>query len=287
MASSLDAAGPATLPDAVREDRNDSDVDLDIPRSDHHTSTESGDASCRWATDEFHHQECARFFDCPTHTIERRLSIDRNVDVTEGAPSQQRNDDLISGNLYEDVESSVQSSSPPHSTHLGSGASTPPLPQQVLEEQEVSPASSGRNSIVLRGATADQHEASPVEPPEDSQSSWAFADSQPDIVSPSATGIAGVTQGFDMQPGPASGIRSADRRMGRDGTQGTEASASRQQRDLYTADPPVQTPARPQQGGLGSSPDLVLPRWQPDAEVTYCPICHTQFSFFVRKHHCR
>ncbi|PHH67557.1 hypothetical protein CDD82_1329 [Ophiocordyceps australis] len=33
--------------------------------------------------------------------------------------------------------------------------------------------------------------------------------------------------------------------------------------------------------------DFVLPRWQQDAEVTYCPICHTQFSIFVRKHHCR
>jgi hypothetical protein len=33
--------------------------------------------------------------------------------------------------------------------------------------------------------------------------------------------------------------------------------------------------------------EIVLPRWQPDAEVTYCPICRTQFSFFVRKHHCR
>ncbi len=30
-----------------------------------------------------------------------------------------------------------------------------------------------------------------------------------------------------------------------------------------------------------------LPRWQPDAEVTYCPICNAQFSIFVRKHHCR
>jgi hypothetical protein len=30
-----------------------------------------------------------------------------------------------------------------------------------------------------------------------------------------------------------------------------------------------------------------LPRWQPDAEVTYCPICHSQFNIFVRKHHCR
>lgn len=30
-----------------------------------------------------------------------------------------------------------------------------------------------------------------------------------------------------------------------------------------------------------------LPRWQPDAEVTHCPICGAQFNFFYRKHHCR
>ncbi|OAA67506.1 Zinc finger, FYVE-type [Cordyceps fumosorosea ARSEF 2679] len=34
-------------------------------------------------------------------------------------------------------------------------------------------------------------------------------------------------------------------------------------------------------------PEFSLPRWQPDAEVTLCPICHTQFSIWVRKHHCR
>ncbi|OAQ99204.1 hypothetical protein LLEC1_02268 [Akanthomyces lecanii] len=35
------------------------------------------------------------------------------------------------------------------------------------------------------------------------------------------------------------------------------------------------------------SPEFVVPRWQPDAEVTLCPICNTQFSIWVRKHHCR
>ncbi|KAI9166928.1 hypothetical protein HJFPF1_03043 [Paramyrothecium foliicola] len=33
--------------------------------------------------------------------------------------------------------------------------------------------------------------------------------------------------------------------------------------------------------------EYTLPRWQPDVEVTYCPICHSQFNIFVRKHHCR
>lgn len=29
------------------------------------------------------------------------------------------------------------------------------------------------------------------------------------------------------------------------------------------------------------------PRWQPDEEVTECPICKVAFSFWYRKHHCR
>jgi hypothetical protein len=33
--------------------------------------------------------------------------------------------------------------------------------------------------------------------------------------------------------------------------------------------------------------EFVLPPWQPDASVTHCFVCGTQFSFFYRKHHCR
>jgi hypothetical protein len=33
--------------------------------------------------------------------------------------------------------------------------------------------------------------------------------------------------------------------------------------------------------------EFVLPKWQADAEVTNCPVCKNQFSFFYRKHHCR
>ncbi|CEL06814.1 Putative FYVE finger-containing protein [Aspergillus calidoustus] len=33
--------------------------------------------------------------------------------------------------------------------------------------------------------------------------------------------------------------------------------------------------------------DSTRPRWQPDSEVTECPICGAAFSFWYRKHHCR
>lgn len=33
--------------------------------------------------------------------------------------------------------------------------------------------------------------------------------------------------------------------------------------------------------------EFVLPKWQADAEVTHCPVCKNQFTFFYRKHHCR
>ncbi|KAG6065185.1 hypothetical protein E4U32_007669 [Claviceps aff. humidiphila group G2b] len=39
--------------------------------------------------------------------------------------------------------------------------------------------------------------------------------------------------------------------------------------------------------GVTTAHEVAPPRWQPDAEVTYCPICRAQFSFFIRKHHCR
>ncbi|KAI8635388.1 hypothetical protein F5Y19DRAFT_469257 [Xylariaceae sp. FL1651] len=33
--------------------------------------------------------------------------------------------------------------------------------------------------------------------------------------------------------------------------------------------------------------EIMLPRWQPDSEVTNCPICNVRFGIFIRKHHCR
>ncbi|KAF2875929.1 FYVE zinc finger-domain-containing protein [Massariosphaeria phaeospora] len=46
---------------------------------------------------------------------------------------------------------------------------------------------------------------------------------------------------------------------------------------------PSERSARPQR----RESDIVLPSWQPDAEVSYCPVCGSQFTWFYRKHHCR
>lgn len=76
--------------------------------------------------------------------------------------------------------------------------------------------------------------------------------------------------------------------------------------DLVTSSRPRNEPnsTLPPPPATPPPPEVVLPRWQPDAEVTLCPICGTQFSmfllcplfatllttslgFFIRKHHCR
>ncbi|BDD60381.1 hypothetical protein MPDQ_002368 [Monascus purpureus] len=44
---------------------------------------------------------------------------------------------------------------------------------------------------------------------------------------------------------------------------------------------------RQQQQQQGDYMGYMLPRWQPDSEVTKCPICGAPFSFWYRKHHCR
>ncbi|ERT02179.1 hypothetical protein HMPREF1624_00477 [Sporothrix schenckii ATCC 58251] len=52
------------------------------------------------------------------------------------------------------------------------------------------------------------------------------------------------------------------------------------------APPSLQPTPQEQRQQRQQRQDITLPRWQPDAEVTYCPICFQHFNIFVRKHHC-
>lgn len=80
-----------------------------------------------------------------------------------------------------------------------------------------------------------------------------------------------------------------------DGGESTQASpgiesptASRRRTDTLSEGSDSAQPSSPAQSHEEAAlAEFALPRWQPDAEVTYCAICQRQFSFFVRKHHCR
>ena len=51
--------------------------------------------------------------------------------------------------------------------------------------------------------------------------------------------------------------------------------------------PPLVRHGPPSAGLARRQSDIVLPRWQPDSDVTQCPVCGRFFTFLFRKHHCR
>lgn len=51
--------------------------------------------------------------------------------------------------------------------------------------------------------------------------------------------------------------------------------------------PPVKRHSSNMQHPVSTTREVILPKWQPDSEVSDCPICLRQFTFWFRKHHCR
>lgn len=90
------------------------------------------------------------------------------------------------------------------------------------------------------------------------------------------------------RPGSSEGVRLAGTESQRI-SQGSRRTGSRSAPiDLTGSDGgSVPRPQYQSQDGAGSDRALVLPRWQPDSQVSHCPVCGTSFGFFFRKHHCR
>ncbi|KAK8166187.1 FYVE zinc finger-domain-containing protein [Phyllosticta citrichinensis] len=61
--------------------------------------------------------------------------------------------------------------------------------------------------------------------------------------------------------------------------------------DLTSSSPerpaPPFAPSQSHDGQGRRESDIFIPTWQPDNDVSNCPVCGTQFSFWYRKHHCR
>lgn len=250
-------------------------------------------SACRWRNERYFDQECSRYFDCPSHIVERAGSEHGHGDPQEhGSPAP---------------------------TPASAGAdqpSRPPLPRDIDHE-----AAGGINSepaqerpVVMDGRSAGRDmPVTPVPiltppPPSATSTLGEVEDNRenpPRSALVEALQIQAATAPLSLS-GPSGNGRSTSVLI-----PGSRPLPARPPRD--TEEPPLPSlpPPSPLTEGhttrLGAPPTLVprssrtgestgrrqpapaivLPRWQPDAEVTLCPICHTQFSIFVRKHHCR
>lgn len=262
MASHEEPAGPRLGPPPVTVDAESG--------SSYAGSASSAPAtpSCPYRDLHFHDQECSRYFDCPTHILRRdgtgAVGPEDPSPGTEGIPptwdpelagiqtpqrppSQQRDDDSTAA-------SPVQAQPPGHA--VASSSFSPPHPASQQR-------ATGAGAMTLMEALHDTR--TPSSPAQTVDTEVAPAQ----ISSP-------------RQPSSASlrGLRPTSSR----------SSLGGNDPEFPPAQHPVQGQAPQRVPWLSQpmvAPDFALPRWQPDAEVTFCPICRTQFSIFVRKHHCR
>ncbi|RSL52876.1 hypothetical protein CEP53_007947 [Fusarium sp. AF-6] len=269
----------------VSSDSESSDSSFD---SDNIGSDQS--EGCPWRTSRFYDQECSRFFDCPSHTVERSLSDTGSVhqesihdpdDSETSHPADDRDQQNEHASRFSDEELAqigiTRDSAQPEST----AEAYTNMEANSTERDANASARADPDSTTPddQGAaqTATQRPTSVEEPGSSSRDRVSAQSATLDIPQNDSEGHPNPTSR------PSGSARNSEYRR-------TWAGPSRERMDaplpsvrsLEDALPPLPRSSRP-----SISSDPPRPRWQPDNEVTYCPICRTQFSFFVRKHHCR
>ncbi|KAL2144172.1 hypothetical protein VTI28DRAFT_9547 [Corynascus sepedonium] len=231
------------------------------------------EAVCRWRTARYHDQECSRYFDCPTHVVERAIS-----DAQESEEEEETEENREEGDVQSEEDQVHPDSGEVSPLSAGDGdgnrheetrSSSPELPAGTAEADntttETHRAEVPRTQQESTGAGSNNE-------PTSRDMSPSVAQPRPELGTHAASG------------GPSSPLPSF---VSRD----TGASGSPTSNPSVTGSLPVRPITRPPPAVSATTPwarsEVVLPRWQPDSEQTYCPICGTQFSIFVRKHHCR
>lgn len=256
---------------------------------------------CPWRTTQFHDQECSLFFDCPSHLVERSLSVTGSIHTQpthdDGAiadPDPASDDSSPNGQ-----SATVLSESTPEEDDIYSPQQSPDLEEihsRALTAEIVDPDSPTQDIAGLADNTDLRNAlpALPITPTED------------EPASSSRSRVDARSEQLDLHPGQTeshSRPRSEQERglpdlpglpgLPQPRRERTPVSRERMDAPLPSprglqseALPPLPPPPQGEVEGSTTS-EWSVPRWQPDAEVTYCPICRAQFSFFVRKHHCR
>lgn len=276
------------------------------PASEHVADATS--ESCRWKTSEFHDQECSRYFDCPSHVVERELSDAHHAEQDQ-APAGEGGSSAASqvNDTTEDTTSRSSADGDDGNHGNTQPSDTDHTDTHVLSDLgSASPESHRQSSVhsdsasTTQSAEDDQSETTVLPfPPSSSAASSNPEEPDRDTARVQVQNIPNPRVNWaDLE----SRYRGAYLRAANEEVQQGVDSAPRMvshTRDMYRS--PVMYRRQESSGRRGSqdprvnrfrgddgmAPEFMLPRWQPDAEVTYCPICQTQFSFFVRKHHCR
>ncbi|ROT37418.1 hypothetical protein SODALDRAFT_334517 [Sodiomyces alkalinus F11] len=247
MASPGEGAGQST--EALGDQRHYIELSSDSESSSEGESVASISLDvCRWRTARFHDQECSRFFDCPSHLVERHLSDDEvePAHAVAGVVSP-RHGGLSPGDEVE---------------HDGTAQDT-----AITGSEGSSPVDRVSMPATSLTETPRRRQESPREASIEAIS-WQLQEVfQASHTSRAANLRTPVVDLTGDSPSPPTTMTDWRPTAGRENQ--TQMDRSQQTE------------------GSEGGPSFVLPRWQPDAEVTVCPICRTQFSFFVRKHHCR
>ncbi|KAL6868383.1 FYVE domain-containing protein [Trichoderma novae-zelandiae] len=296
--------GPSALaPRDAREASVSADAMLDSPYSSDEESNAHGFSSCRWRTAEFYDQECQRYFDCPSHLVERRLSIDDTAGPSVQVPSEataeatgSRQDSVSPRNSFDDPPEShqdVTTTEPRQSDDTPVSDPTVPL----------SGISSGLAAEREAESSTSSVPANPASPPSRLSSLPIRTRVPSRSIDLRSSDFGSNTWGESSDQGGRAYTASASA-VDLSESNSPRMSAREQLSAVYGSDtnqsgllenlfgPPERERERERDRDRDrdrerSESAVVLPRWQPDAEVTYCPICRTQFSIFVRKHHCR
>jgi hypothetical protein len=268
--ASPDSGG--SLYDNSNDDRRDAsseDTHTISDRSDRTTESVEGQGR----TERHHHQECSRHLDCPTHTIERGQSS-----RTEGEPSGVSRTEGDSYNPGPSTRSSQDSS---RTAALGDSRAQPSVSTPELLRHHTSESWDSLRGTVRRSSSGRQRGSWRMDhPDEDIQPVWPYETSR-STAEEAVRAMDNLAYVVGRAPAPAFHQQLPPRSTSND----LFMSAGEVPGYHGHALPPA--PRQRTHNGSRRPSDAGPPRWVPDAEVTYCPICQTQFSFFVRKHHCR
>jgi hypothetical protein len=278
-----DAGRPPRLPHVPYEMDSETESNSSDSIASGHDFDQRNRAVCRWRTGRYHDRECSRYFDCPSHLVERALSDadqDSDEEPAEGHQEQGHGEsEHIHSHPDPNAVSPLSEDDAGHDAQARARSPSPDVPLAAGEAADRAPRGYRASELVrVQQEETGESSSSPISLMDNSSSAGPL---QVEMEGPAAS-RSGSGDAVPLSPAPESLRRDSGTGFAPPALNMAAASPAPATRLVTRPSPVLSTPsdrARPS--------EVALPRWQPDSEVTYCPICGTQFSIFVRKHHCR